>query len=33
MIDLREQVVSFRPQPVITEDNLVVEIELCSISR
>lgn len=27
MIDLREQVVSFRPQPVITEDNLVVEID------
>jgi regulator of protease activity HflC (stomatin/prohibitin superfamily) len=26
-IDLREQVVSFRPQPVITEDNLVVEID------
>src|SRR6516164_4790541 len=26
MIDLREQVVSFRPQPVITEDNLVVEL-------
>ena len=24
MIDLREQVVSFQPQPVITEDNLVV---------
>ena len=24
---LREQVVSFRPQPVITEDNLVVEID------
>ncbi|MFC5834024.1 SPFH domain-containing protein [Nonomuraea insulae] len=27
MIDLREQVVSFSPQPVITEDNLVVEID------
>ncbi|MFG1707514.1 SPFH domain-containing protein [Nonomuraea sp. M3C6] len=27
MIDLREQVISFRPQPVITEDNLVVEID------
>ncbi|MGH7750780.1 MAG: SPFH domain-containing protein, partial [Candidatus Dormibacteria bacterium] len=27
MIDLREQVVSFMPQPVITEDNLVVEID------
>ena len=27
MIDLREQVVSFAPQPVITEDNLVVEID------
>ncbi|RSM86283.1 SPFH/Band 7/PHB domain protein [Kibdelosporangium aridum] len=26
-IDLREQVVSFQPQPVITEDNLVVEID------
>ena len=26
-IDLREQVVSFAPQPVITEDNLVVEID------
>ena len=24
LIDLREQVVSFAPQPVITEDNLVV---------
>ena len=24
LIDLREQVVSFQPQPVITEDNLVV---------
>src|SRR6266702_3458673 len=27
LIDLREQVVSFAPQPVITEDNLVVEID------
>jgi regulator of protease activity HflC (stomatin/prohibitin superfamily) len=27
MIDLREQVVSFPPQPVITEDNLVVGID------
>jgi regulator of protease activity HflC (stomatin/prohibitin superfamily) len=27
MIDLREQVVSFKPQPVITEDNLVVHID------
>ena len=27
MIDLREQVVSFPPQPVITEDNLVVKID------
>src|SRR6201991_2768449 len=26
-IDLREQVVSFEPRPVITEDNLVVEID------
>jgi regulator of protease activity HflC (stomatin/prohibitin superfamily) len=26
-LDLREQVVSFKPQPVITEDNLVVEID------
>jgi len=26
-LDLREQVVSFEPQPVITEDNLVVEID------
>jgi regulator of protease activity HflC (stomatin/prohibitin superfamily) len=26
-IDLRETVVSFQPQPVITEDNLVVEID------
>jgi regulator of protease activity HflC (stomatin/prohibitin superfamily) len=27
LIDLREQVVSFPPQPVITEDNLVVHID------
>jgi len=27
LVDLREQVVSFPPQPVITEDNLVVEID------
>ncbi|MBG6083385.1 SPFH domain-containing protein [Zhihengliuella flava] len=27
MLDLREQVVSFPPQPVITEDNLVVSID------
>jgi regulator of protease activity HflC (stomatin/prohibitin superfamily) len=27
LIDLREQVVSFPPQPVITEDNLTVEID------
>jgi regulator of protease activity HflC (stomatin/prohibitin superfamily) len=27
LIDLREHVVSFAPQPVITEDNLVVEID------
>ena len=26
-IDLREQVVSFPPQPVITEDNLTVNID------
>src|SRR5438034_9612825 len=26
-VDLREQVVSFDPQPVITEDNLVVKID------
>ena len=26
-VDLREQVVSFAPQPVITEDNLVVKID------
>src|SRR3712207_5526752 len=27
LVDLREQVVSFPPQPVITEDNLVVGID------
>lgn len=27
LIDLRERVVSFPPQPVITEDNLVVSID------
>src|SRR5688572_25856755 len=27
MVDLREQVVSFDPQPVITEDNVVVSID------
>src|ERR1700741_4508902 len=27
LIDLREQVVSFPPQPVITRDNLVVSID------
>src|SRR3954454_4351440 len=27
MVDLRETVVSFPPQPVITEDNLVVNID------
>src|SRR5437870_3481084 len=27
LLDLREQVVSFEPQPVITEDNLVVSID------
>jgi regulator of protease activity HflC (stomatin/prohibitin superfamily) len=27
LIDLREQVVSFEPQPVITEDNLVIQID------
>ena len=26
-LDLREQVVTFQPQPVITEDNLVVSID------
>ena len=33
MIDLREQVVSFRPQPVITEDIWSSRSILCSISR
>src|SRR3954454_20368870 len=35
VIDLREQVVSFPPQPVITEDNLVVSIDsviYCQVS-
>ena len=27
LVDLREKVVSFPPQPVITEDNLVVSID------
>ena len=27
LIDLREQVITFAPQPVITEDNLVVQID------
>ncbi len=27
LVDLREQVVNFRPQPVITQDNVVVSIE------
>src|SRR5437764_8727697 len=27
LVDLREQVVTFQPQPVITEDNLVVNID------
>src|ERR1700686_3362013 len=27
LLDLREQVVSFPPQPVITQDNLVVSID------
>ena len=27
LVDMREQVVSFAPQPVITEDNLVVQID------
>src|SRR5919204_5065780 len=27
LVDLREQVVTFAPQPVITEDNLVVQID------
>ena len=33
LIDLREQVVSFPPQPVITEDNLVVGSTPSSTSR
>ena len=32
LIDLREQVVSFPPQPVITEDNLVVSIDTVRFS-
>ena len=32
-IDLREQVVSFPPQPVITEDNLVVNIDTVLLPR
>ena len=31
LIDLRERVVSFPPQPVITEDNLVVSIDSCTL--
>ena len=27
LVDLREQVIAFQPQPVITEDNLVVQID------
>ena len=27
LVDLREQVVAFQPQPVITEDNLVIQID------
>src|SRR5881397_2981410 len=27
LIDLREQVVTFDPQPVITEDNLVIQVD------
>src|SRR5438093_9726864 len=27
LIDLREQVVAFKPQPVITEDNVTVQID------
>ena len=30
LIDMREQVVSFAPQPVITEDNVVVQIDSVS---
>src|SRR5438874_13266731 len=33
LIDLREQVVSFPPQPVITEDNLVVNIDTVLYSQ
>ncbi len=33
LIDLREQVVSFDPQPVITEDNLVVHIDTVIYSQ
>src|SRR3546814_19003961 len=33
VIDLREQVVSFPPQPVITEDNLVVSIDTVVYSQ
>src|SRR5512132_209351 len=32
-MDLREQVVSFDPQPVITEDNLVVSIDTVIYSQ
>ena len=31
LLDLREQVISFPPQPVITEDNLVVGIDTVSV--
>ena len=33
LIDLREQVVSFPPQAVITQDNLVVSIDTVSTFR
>jgi regulator of protease activity HflC (stomatin/prohibitin superfamily) len=33
LIDLREQVISFPPQPVITEDNLVVNIDTVIYSQ
>jgi regulator of protease activity HflC (stomatin/prohibitin superfamily) len=33
LIDLREQVISFPPQPVITEDNLVVNIDTVTYSQ
>lgn len=33
LVDMRETVVSFPPQPVITEDNLVVSIDRSSTSR